>query len=165
MFEVYNYGMIETLPTRVSETLENMFGQDVSMDVIKSLDTYVSDLIDYKWKTSKDEILSEMEKKFATKSDQVMFETEVKIAIGKVNERITSESSKINEHMMLEIGKVNERITEESGKILSEFKRIDGEFKVSRLELKIMFLFIIFFLIITNPRALDIIAKTLVLIK
>ncbi|MBF0344104.1 MAG: hypothetical protein HQL06_07720 [Nitrospirae bacterium] len=157
--------MIETLPTRVSETLENMFGQDVSMDVIKSLDTYVSDLIDYKWKTSKDEILSEMEKKFATKSDQVMFETEVKIAIGKVNERITSESSKINEHMMLEIGKVNERITEESGKILSEFKRIDGEFKVSRLELKIMFLFIIFFLIITNPRALDIIAKTLVLIK
>ncbi|MBF0344035.1 MAG: hypothetical protein HQL06_07375 [Nitrospirae bacterium] len=67
--------------------------------------------------------------------------------------------------MTLEIGKVNERITSESGKIFAEFKRMDGEFKVLRLELKLMFLFIIFFLLITNPRALDIIAKTLGLVK
>ncbi|MBF0344036.1 MAG: hypothetical protein HQL06_07380 [Nitrospirae bacterium] len=52
--------------------------------MIRARESCLTDLIDYKWKASKDDLISEMERKFATKSDQAMYETEVKVAIGKI---------------------------------------------------------------------------------
>ncbi|MES0337867.1 MAG: hypothetical protein SFH39_16115 [Candidatus Magnetobacterium sp. LHC-1] len=40
----------------------------------KAFETTITDITEYKWKTSKDELLTEMEKRFATKADLALLE-------------------------------------------------------------------------------------------
>ncbi|MES0335295.1 MAG: hypothetical protein SFH39_02895 [Candidatus Magnetobacterium sp. LHC-1] len=106
--------MAVILPLEVYESFEKVFGHDDAKGVVKALETTISELAEYKWKTSKEDLLSEMEKKFATKADLALLES-----------------------------------------------KMTGEFRALRLEIKLLFLIIIFLMLITNPRALDMIAKVL----
>ncbi|KJU85647.1 hypothetical protein MBAV_002158 [Candidatus Magnetobacterium bavaricum] len=66
--------MAVTLPIEVYEALEKTMEHDDAKRVIKAFETTISDLTEYKWKTSKDELLTEMEKRFATKADLALLE-------------------------------------------------------------------------------------------
>ncbi|WP_040334332.1 hypothetical protein [Candidatus Magnetobacterium casense] len=66
--------MAVTLPLEVYEALEKSMGSDDAKRVVKAFETTISDVTEYKWKTSKDELLTEMEKRFATKADLALLE-------------------------------------------------------------------------------------------
>lgn len=54
-------------------------GADDANRVVKAFESTISDLTEYKWKTSKDELLTEMEKRFATKADLALLEARMKL--------------------------------------------------------------------------------------
>jgi hypothetical protein len=67
------------LPIEVYEALERGLGKDDAKIVAKSLETTISNNIENKWKTSKDELLSEMKKEFATKADLQLLEARLNV--------------------------------------------------------------------------------------
>ncbi|MBF0536627.1 MAG: hypothetical protein HQL03_00055 [Nitrospirae bacterium] len=71
--------MSVTLPIEVYEALEKGLGRDEAKRVIKAFETAISDVTEYKWRTSKDELLTEMEKRFATKADLALLEAKMKL--------------------------------------------------------------------------------------
>ncbi|KJU86072.1 hypothetical protein MBAV_001732 [Candidatus Magnetobacterium bavaricum] len=54
-------------------------GSEDAKRVVKAFETTISDLTEYKWKTSKDELLTEMKKEFATKADIALLEAKMKL--------------------------------------------------------------------------------------
>ncbi|MBF0537952.1 MAG: hypothetical protein HQL03_06830 [Nitrospirae bacterium] len=92
--------------------------------------------VDKKFSELIEKKFSEVDKKFATKSDMALLE-----------------------------GRMNERFTRIEAKMDVESKRVDGEFKAMRLEMKIFFLLIALLILATTPRALDMIAKVFGLVK
>ncbi|KJU84965.1 hypothetical protein MBAV_002840 [Candidatus Magnetobacterium bavaricum] len=115
------------------EALEKTIGRDDAKRVVKgsatpgsmAFETTISEVTEYKWKTSKDELLSEMERRFATKADLALQEARINARIDKVESRI------------------------------------------DKLEYKMLlyFLVLIFTIILTNSRALDLLYKLLGLVK
>ncbi|MBI3815578.1 MAG: hypothetical protein HY279_14065 [Nitrospinae bacterium] len=61
--------MYATLPIEVYEAFEKIIGKEDARKVIKSIETTINDVTEIKWKTTKAELLEDMEKKFATKDD------------------------------------------------------------------------------------------------
>jgi hypothetical protein len=66
--------MQATLPIEVYETFEKGFGKEDAKKVVRSIETTITELTEYKWKTTKDEILEAMRKEFATKADLQLLE-------------------------------------------------------------------------------------------
>ncbi|MBF0608792.1 MAG: hypothetical protein SFH39_14705 [Candidatus Magnetobacterium sp. LHC-1] len=93
-------------------------GPDDAKMVVKAFETTISDITEYKWRTSKDELLSEMERRFATKADLALQEAKINARIDKL-----------------------------------EFKML------------LYFLVLIFALILTNSKSLDLLYKLLGLVK
>ncbi|MBF0520852.1 MAG: hypothetical protein HQK92_14165 [Nitrospirae bacterium] len=100
-----------TLPIEIYEAFEKTLGKEDAKAVVKGLEATISDNAEYKWKTTKEELLNDLEKRFATKADLQLVETRLE--------------SKMRLH----------------------------------------FFIILFVIILTNPRALDLIAKLLGLAK
>ncbi|KJU85482.1 membrane protein [Candidatus Magnetobacterium bavaricum] len=69
--------MLVILPLEVYESFEKVLGHDDAKGIVKALEATISDLTEYKWKTSEEELLSEMEKKFATKADLALLESKL----------------------------------------------------------------------------------------
>jgi len=65
------------LPIEVYEAFERGLGKIDAKIVVKSIETTISDNIENKWKTSKDELLGEMKKEFASKADLQLVKTEL----------------------------------------------------------------------------------------
>lgn len=63
-----------TLPIEVYEGFEKIIGKEDARKVIKSIETTITDITETKWKTTKMEIIEEMEKRFATKADLKIME-------------------------------------------------------------------------------------------
>ncbi len=59
-------------------------GPDDAKMVVKAFETTISDITEYKWRTSKDELLSEMERRFATKADLALQEAKINARIDKL---------------------------------------------------------------------------------
>ncbi|MBF0472760.1 MAG: hypothetical protein HQK93_03380 [Nitrospirae bacterium] len=71
--------MQATLPIEVYEALEKSLGKETAKIVVKSIETTITDNIENKWKTSKDELLEEMGKRFSTKADLLLFESRLNV--------------------------------------------------------------------------------------
>ncbi len=56
-----------TLPLEVFEAFEKVLGKEEAKTVVRSLETTISELTEYKWKVTKDELLEAMRKDFVTK--------------------------------------------------------------------------------------------------
>ncbi|MBF0317582.1 MAG: hypothetical protein HQL04_05345 [Nitrospirae bacterium] len=82
--------MAVTLPIEVYEALEKTMEHEDAKRVVKAFETTISDLTEYKWKTSKDELLSEMEKRFATKSDLALIKAELKADLSLLQTKLES---------------------------------------------------------------------------
>ncbi len=63
-----------TLPIEVYEGFEKVIGKEDARKVIKSIETTITDITEIKWKTTKAELLEDMEKMFATKDDLKIME-------------------------------------------------------------------------------------------
>ncbi|MBF0539145.1 MAG: hypothetical protein HQL03_12930 [Nitrospirae bacterium] len=163
------------MPLEVYEALEKTLGYEDAKDLVKSIETAISDVTEYKWRISKEELLSEIRKefdkmdaKFERKFSEIRKEFE---NMDSKFERKLSELDAKFERRFSELDKkfatkadlalMESKMMGEFKRIDGEFKRIDGEFKALRLEMKLLFLIIIFIMLITNPRALDMIAKVL----
>lgn len=55
------------LPLEVYETLEKAVGKEDATAIVKSIETAISETTDYKWSTTKEELLDAMRKEFVTK--------------------------------------------------------------------------------------------------
>ena len=55
------------LPLEVYETLEKAVGKEDATAIVKSIETAISEATDYKWSTTKEELLDAMRKEFVTK--------------------------------------------------------------------------------------------------
>ncbi|MBF0337677.1 MAG: hypothetical protein HQL05_07560 [Nitrospirae bacterium] len=76
--------MAVTLPLEVYEALEKSMGSDDAKRVVKAFEATISDITEYKWKTSKDELLTEMEKRFATKADLLLLKADIALLEAKM---------------------------------------------------------------------------------
>ncbi|MBF0590993.1 MAG: hypothetical protein HQL02_02780 [Nitrospirae bacterium] len=145
------------MPLEVYESLAKTLGHDDAKDLVKSIETAISDVTEYKWRISKEELLSEIRKEF-DKMD-AKFERKLSEMDAKFERRFSELDKKFATKADLAL--MESKMMGEFKRIDGEFKRIDGEFKALRLEMKLLFLIIIFIMLITNPRALDMIAKVL----
>ncbi|KJR40315.1 hypothetical protein MCHI_003790 [Candidatus Magnetoovum chiemensis] len=66
-----------TLPIEMYEAFEDALGKDNAKIVVKSLEAAMSNITDYKWKTTKDELLNDIRKEFATKGDLQIVKEEI----------------------------------------------------------------------------------------
>jgi len=57
------------LPLEVYETLEKAVGKEDATAIVRSIETAISEAIDYKWATTKEELLDAMRKEFVTKNE------------------------------------------------------------------------------------------------
>lgn len=57
------------LPLDVYVALEKSLGKDEATRVVKSLETAITDMTEYKWQTSRQLLMEDMRKEFATKAD------------------------------------------------------------------------------------------------
>ena len=78
-----------TLPIDVYEVFEGAFGKEGAHKIVKSLESAISDAIDYKWKVTKDELLNAIRKEFVTRE---LFEEMFNV----VDERFKSLNFKLN---------------------------------------------------------------------
>ena len=78
-----------TLPIDVYEVFEGAFGKEGAHKIVKSLESAISDAIDYKWKVTKDELLNAIRKEFVTRE---LFEERFNV----VDEKFKSLNFKLN---------------------------------------------------------------------
>ncbi|MBF0320281.1 MAG: hypothetical protein HQL01_10825 [Nitrospirae bacterium] len=135
--------MPTTLPIEVYDLLEQKVGKEEAREVGKLL-TASFDAIEGKAEAvaiqKKAEIKEELTKELAAKEDLAKLE-------GRLNERITAVA-----------GQLNERITAVEGRLSEKLTAMDWK-------IKIYFLILLFVMLLTNPKALDLIAKLFGLVK
>ena len=86
-----------TLPVDVYEVFETAFGKEGAYKVVKSLESAISDVTDYRWKVTKDELLDAIRKEFVTRE---LFEEKMKVIEEKFNvvdDRFKSLEKEMNE--------------------------------------------------------------------
>jgi hypothetical protein len=144
------------LPIEVYEALEKNIGHDDAKIVLKSFETAISANIEYTWMVTKDDLLSEMEKKFATKSDLMLVRAEIQQVKTELNGRIDSLETELN-------GRIDSLEARLNGRIDSLEARIDGKIDKLKIELssqsKLHFIVILFVIFTTNSKALELISK------
>ncbi|MBF0539383.1 MAG: hypothetical protein HQL03_14140 [Nitrospirae bacterium] len=175
--------MALTLPIDVYEAFEKGLGYEEGKHVVKAFETAISDITDYKWKTNKEDILSEIRNEFSElrkEMDRKFADVDRKFA--DVDRKFAEMDKKFTELIERKFSEVDKKFAELDKKFATKadlallesrvnerFTRIEGrmdaEFKALRLEMKIFFLVIIFLMLATNPRALDMIGKVLGLVK
>lgn len=133
-----------TLPIEVYEALEKGLGKEDAKRVVKSLEIAISDTTDYKWKTTKDELLDAIRKEFITKE---LFE-----------ERLNTLEERLNTLRAELVGKTNVDKAEVKAELEKQILRLDRKFTI-------MFLVLLFTIIFLNQNALEFLAKLLGLIK
>jgi hypothetical protein len=124
------------LPVDVYEVLEMGFGKEGAKKVIKALEATISDAIDYRWATTKEEILNAMRREFVTRD---VFE-----------ERMNALRSEL-------LGKI-EALYEKTEKDKAEL-----EGKIAKIDQKLNFMIILMFIALTlmNPVFAEILKRLL----
>jgi len=128
--------MSGALSVDVYEVLEMGFGKEGAKKVIKALEATISDAIDYRWATTKEEILNAMRREFVTRD---VFE-----------ERMNALRSEL-------LGKI-EALYEKTEKDKAEL-----EGKIAKIDQKLNFMIILMFIALTlmNPVFAEILKRLL----
>jgi RecB family exonuclease len=150
------------LPIEVYEALERNIGHDDAKLVVKSFETAISANIENTWAVTKDDLLSEMEKKFASKSDLLQVKTELNGKIDMVRTEIQQVKTELNGKIDMVRTELKAEIQQVKTELKAEIQQVKTELSA---QLKLYFLILIFVIILTNPNALDLIAKILGLAK
>jgi len=157
--------MAVALPLDVYEVLESRFGKEDATKVVKSFEIAISDITEYKWKTSKDELLDAIRNEFITKD---VFIAEMKAIEEKINSlRVEMRSIKTElegriENVKTELeGRIENLRVELEGKIGGVRTGLEG--RIDGLNGKINFLIILTILALTlmNPVVAEIIKNLL----
>jgi regulator of protease activity HflC (stomatin/prohibitin superfamily) len=208
----YNKIMQATLPIEVYEAFEKGLGRIDAKTVVKSIETTISDNIEYKWVTTKDDLLSEMKKEFVTKadlnllreeqkSDMQQLRAEQKADVQQLRAEQKSEAQQIKAEQKSEAQQIRAEIQNVRAEQKSEAQQIRAEIQNVRAEQKsdvqqlwaeiqllrseiqlvktelegkitnlssqsrLYFVILLSVIIITNPKALELISKIFTIIK
>lgn len=126
-----------TLPLEVYEALEKGLGKEDARAVVKSLEATISEAAEYKWATTKEELLDAIRREFVTKD---VFE-----------ERINALKTEL-------IAEMKQDKAELLGKIEATRIALDRKFTI-------MFVILFFTIIFLNQNALEFIFKVFGLIR
>ena len=162
-----------TLPIEVYETLEKGFGKEDAKKIIKSLETAISDITEYKWKVTKDELLDAIRKEFVTKElfDERINTLRVDLEglriylEGKIETLKVDLGGKIENNRVDLGGKIENNKTSLEGKIEREVLRLENKIVALDRKFTIMFVVLFFTIIFLNQNALEFLARVLGLIK
>ncbi len=160
--------MPATLPIELYDLIENKVGKDDAREVGKVI-LASFDAIEQRAEAvvvqKKAEIKEELTRELTTKEDLIKSEGRLneKIAAvkedlakleGRLNERITA----VKEDLAKLEGRLNERITAVEGRLNERLTTMDWK-------MRIYFLILLSVMLLTNPKALDLIAKLFGLVK
>lgn len=88
---------------------------------------------------------------------------------GKLNERISSLEGRLNEKIAAVEGRLNEKIAAVEGQLSERIASLEGRmnerFTTMDWKMRVYFLILLFTILLTNPKALDLIAKLFGLVK
>ncbi len=129
-----------TLPIDVYEVFEASFGKKGAHKVVKSLEATISDVTDYRWKVTKDELLDAIRREFVSRE---IFEERMKI----IDERFKNLENKMDERFKTLETKMDERFHG----VNERFHTINERFR--SLNFKLNIFLVIFFIALTfaNP--------------
>ncbi len=139
-----------TLPIDIYEVFESSFGKEGAHKVVKSLESTISDVTDYRWKVTKDELLDSIRREFVTRD---LFEERMKVLDGwfkglenSINERFHS---------------VDERFKGLENRIDERFHTVDERFKSLNFKLNIFLAIVFIALTFANPTFVKLLERLL----
>ncbi len=175
----YNEIMPATLPIELYDLLERKVGKDDAREVGKVI-LASFDAIEQRSEAvvvqKKAEIKEELTKELTTKEDLIKSEGRLneKIAAveGRLNEKIAAvkeDLAKLEIRLNEKIAAVKEDLTKLEGRLNERITAVEGRLneRLTAMDLKtrIYFLILLFVILLTNPKALDLIAKLFGLVK
>ena len=128
-----------TLPIDIYEVFETSFGKEGAHKVVKSLESTISDVTDYRWKVTKEELLDAIRREFVTRE---IFEGSMKV----MDERFKSLENKMDERFR----GVDER-----------FHTVDERFKSLNFKLNIFLVIVFIALTFANPTFVKLLERLL----
>jgi len=158
-----------TLPLEVFEALEKGLGKDDARAVVKSIEATISEATEYKWATTKDELLDAIRREFVTKEE---FRADIARLEGSVREDIARLEGSGKEDIARLEGEIKALRGDLGGEIKAlrvdlggEIKtvRVELEGKIERLNQKFNFMIILLVIALTlmNPVMAEIIKRLL----
>ncbi len=124
-----------TLPFEVFEVFEKTFGKEEAKVVVKAIESTISQATEYKWKTTKEELLDAMRKEFITRE---RFEEKINIFDERFNtfdERFNTFDEKINTLRVELLGRMESDKAELLGRIESDKAELLGRIESDKAEL------------------------------
>lgn len=140
-----------TLPLEVYEVFEKGLGKEDARKLVKSFEAAISDITEYKWKTTKDELLDSIRKEFVTRE---LFEE-------KLNTLKVDLEGKMDTLKVDLVGKMDTLKVDIDGKMGTLKVDIDGRFERLNQKFNFMIVLIIIALTLMNPVAAEIIKNIL----
>jgi len=152
-----------TLPVDVYEVFETAFGKEGAHKVIKSLESAISDVTDYRWKVTKDELLDAIRKEFVTRE---LFEERMNVIEERfngirveMNERFNGIRVEMNERFNGIRVEMNERFNGIRAEMNERFNVVDEKFKSLNFRLNIFIAIALIALTFANPTFVKLIEK------
>ena len=153
-----------TLPIDIYEVFEASFGKEGAHKVVKSLESTISDVTDYRWKVTKEELLDAIRREFVTRE---IFEGSMKV----MDERFKSLENKMDERFRgvdERFRGVDERFKNLDNKIDERFRGVDERFhtvdeRFKSLNFKLNIFLVIVFIALTfaNPTFVKLLERLL----
>ncbi|CUS77108.1 Protein of unknown function (DUF1640) [Candidatus Kryptonium thompsonii] len=173
-----------TLSFEIYEAFEKALGKEEARKVVKSLEAAISEATEYKWATTRDEIIAKVRSEIEAlrnefesfrkevKSDIESFKKEVRSDIESFKKEIRSDIESFRTEVRGEIDTIKGWITQEfvtKELFEAKFDELRAEIKTEIVKLDrkftIMFLILLFVIIFLNQQALEFIAKILGIVK
>jgi len=120
------------LPLDAYEVLEEGLGKERARKLVKALEVTISDAIEHRWTTTKEELLDAIRKEFITKN---VFEEKMNAFEEKLNALRTELLDKIEKEKIELLGKMDKDKTELLGKIEKDKAELLGKMEKDKAEL------------------------------
>ncbi|MBF0319079.1 MAG: hypothetical protein HQL01_04660 [Nitrospirae bacterium] len=160
--------MPTTLPIEIYDLLERQVGKEDARDVGRiltaSLDTIeikANALVEQK----KAEIKDELTKELATKEELAKLEGRLNEKIAAVKEELAKLEGRLNDKVTAVEGRLNEKIAAVKEELAKLEGRLSEKLTAMDWKMKVYFLILTFVVLLTNPKALDLIARLFGLVK
>jgi sporulation protein YlmC with PRC-barrel domain len=158
--------MPATLPIEIYDLMEKTVGKENARELGKvvqssldAIETHADSVIVQK----KAELKEELSKELVNKEDLAKFEGVHKADIARLEGMIKSEVARLEGLIKSEVARLDGKIDKLESYMKGEFSllraEMKGDNKAMRLEHKIYFLVLLFVMLLSNPKALDLIAK------
>ncbi|GAB4541665.1 MAG: hypothetical protein Fur0020_11110 [Thermodesulfovibrionia bacterium] len=151
-----------TLPLEVYEALEKGLGKEDARKVIHGIEETISQATEYKWATTKDEIIADFRKEISSLEDKFV-----------TKELFEERMNTLRTEMLGRFEALYEKTEKDKAELLGIMKQDKAELlgKIENLRITldrkftIMFLILLFTIIFLNQNALEFMARILGLIK